>query len=336
MRVIAALMWAAGLAAAQPPPQVFDGAVRALNSGNYAAAEEGFQQVLASAPNHIGALQNLGLIYSRTGRLDQAVQTFRRALELRPGDRALLKALGAAYLKQGAYTTALPVFQKLVEADPVSARDAELLYLVAAGYWKLNPTLEGQREVGRFLNGVPPAPASFVLCKIYYESGRFDEAADQCRKTLAADAHFAGAHRELGKALVSQHSPGAEKELTAAVAQDGQDAVAIYYLGVALLQDGKVEEAAVQLDRATRLDPAFWGSYYYLGKARLQLQQAEQAVPLLRKAAELNSEAAVVFYELGRALTATGQTAEAERAMQRVKELRALELERDAQALRKK
>jgi tetratricopeptide (TPR) repeat protein len=263
---------------------------------------------------------------------------YRRALELRPGDPALLLDLGVAYLRQESFTSALPVFQKLADspASSSAARDPGLLYLLAAGYLKQVPTAEGERAVDRLLHGLSPATASFVRCRLEFETGRFEEAAAECRKVLATDRAFPGSHRELGKALTGQHSPEAEKELVEAIRQDPNDAGAVYYLGVALLQDGKAEEAARHLARAVELDPAFWGSYFYLGKARLQLKQVEQSIPLLRKAAELNPSASVVFYELGRALIATGKAEEAERVMERVRELRAQELERDTQALRKK
>jgi tetratricopeptide (TPR) repeat protein len=338
MRFLARLAIATSwIAVAQAQSTVFERAVMALNEGDYKSAEAGFREVLAGSPQHIGAMQDLGLVYSRTNRLDQAVALYLQALTVRPSDAGLLRNLGLAYLKKDSYKEALPVFQKLVDANPQDAiaRDPGLLYLLTIGYLKQNPTTEGRTAVGTLLNSVPPAPASFVLCKIYFETGRFDEAADQCRKTLAADSGFPGAHRELGKALVSLHSAGAEKELDVAVAEDANDGVAAYYLGVAMLQDSKVEEASSQLEKAIRLDPGFWGSYYYLGKVKLQTQRWEQAVPLLRKAVALNAGAAVAFYELGRALNATGQTAEAELAMQRVRELRAEELQQDTKALRK-
>jgi tetratricopeptide (TPR) repeat protein len=337
-RLLAWLAVAVAVAAAADPRAVFERAVKELNAGDYAAAEKDLQQVLASSPNHLGALQNLGLVYSRTGRLNQAIASYRQALELRPDDPKLLLDLGIAYVKQESFAGALPVFQRLLDSgtDVTAARDTGLLYLLITGYLKQNPTPEGRRAVGTLLNSVPPAPASAVLCRIYFESGRYAEAEQQCRMTLTADSAFPGAHRELGKVLVGQHSPDAEPQLAAAIAQDSADSVALYYYGLALLQDGKVEDSAPQFERAMHLDPGFWGSYYYLGKVRLETQQAEQAVPLLRKAAELNAGASIVFYELGRALVAIGKTEEAERAMQRVRELRAQELDRDVQALRKK
>src|ERR1017187_7500308 len=120
---------AAVTAAADQPSQLFERAVKELSAGNYAAAEKDLQQVLGASPNHLGALQNLGLVYSKTGRLNQAIAAYRHALELRPRDPTLLLDLGVAYLKQESFTDALPVFQRLMDSGPevAAARDAGLL-----------------------------------------------------------------------------------------------------------------------------------------------------------------------------------------------------------------
>ena len=339
MRAIACLALAAALIdAAEPPAQVFDRAVAALNNGNYAAAEAGFQQVLKVSPRHPGALQNLGLVYSRTDRLDQAIATYRRALDVSPANKSVLLNLALAFMKREQYGEALPVFRSLFQAYPETpaARDTALLSQLAAGYLKQNPTEDAQRTLAAFLSSVPPATRSFVLCRVYSEGGRFAEAREQCRTTLAIDANFSGAHRELGKAMVGEHSADAEKELAVALRQDPNDPEVHYYLGVALLQDDRVPEASQYLERAMQLNPGFWGTYFYLGKAKLKLKQTEQTIPLFQKAAELNPGASTVFYELGLALKAAGRTSEAARAMDRVRELRALELENDMKVLRKR
>ena len=46
--------------------EVLDRAVKDLASGDYAAAERGFQSVLRAQPNSAGALGNLAIVYSRT------------------------------------------------------------------------------------------------------------------------------------------------------------------------------------------------------------------------------------------------------------------------------
>jgi Flp pilus assembly protein TadD len=50
----------------------FSRAASALSRGDLNAVEQGFRAVLKSQPNHVGALGNLGVIYSRAGRTDEA------------------------------------------------------------------------------------------------------------------------------------------------------------------------------------------------------------------------------------------------------------------------
>jgi protein O-GlcNAc transferase len=302
MRFVAALLIAGALSGmAQTPLREFEQAVSALQAGDYPAAESGFRHVLASSPRHVGSLQNLGLIYARTNRLDEAIDVYRQALAVRPEDPGLLSNLGLAYLKKQAYAEALPVFQKLLAVKPeaAAARDPELLYSLAHEYLQRLQTAEASSSVAALLAAVKPPVAQLVRCRLSFEAGNFDEAVDQCREATA-------------------------------------DRVGAYDLGVALLKSGRVEQAVPQLQRAIQLDPKFWGSYYYLGKARLQTHHAAEALPLLRQAVALNANAAEAYYELGRALLATGQNAEAGQAMQRVKQLRELDIARDVEMLRRK
>jgi len=361
MRLIATLIFAAAfLSADDPLAQVFDRAVASLSAGDYPAAEAGFQQVLKASPNHIGALGNLGVIFARTDRLDQAIALYRRALKLSPADHGLLLNLGLAYVKEESFAEALPVFRGLAKTAPANLQVRELLattelrtgqtgsavfrletlrteepqnagilYLLGIGYLKQGRREEARRALDTFLASMPPAEAGFTLCRAYYESEQFDDAAEQCRRTLQLDPQFAGAHREMGKVLISLRSPDALKELAAAAAQNPNDAEALYFWGAALVQDNRNEDAIPHLERARDLNPGFWGNYYYLGKAHAQLKQPRLAAPLLEKAADLNSGESGVFFQLGRVLTALGRTAEANRAMARVRELKALGLEKE-------
>src|SRR6185437_15964180 len=148
MRGLACLALAASLARAQSPTERFDQAVAALSAGKYEAAESGFLEVLRAAPDHVDTLQNLGVVYARTGRPLQAIAMYRRALELSPHNRSAQLNLGLTYMRIKSYTDAMAVFQKMVREDPTSrpARDIHLLYPLCDGFMKQNPTEEGRRE----------------------------------------------------------------------------------------------------------------------------------------------------------------------------------------------
>ena len=110
-----------------PPEVVFERAASALAAQDYGAAEQGFAAVLKKYPNHIGALGNLGVVYSRTQRSARAIETYRRALALNPGDLALRLNLGLVYFKQENYQLAARQFSRIVAKQPNHRQAQELL-----------------------------------------------------------------------------------------------------------------------------------------------------------------------------------------------------------------
>jgi len=322
VRALAAFVLAFCLLAAETPAELFDRAVRAINAGDYLSAETALTAVLAASPSHVGALQNLGLVYVRTGRIDQAIATYRRALEFNPKHRGTLTNLGIALVQRRSYADAVPIFRTLFELypDAPAAREPGLLVQLVAAAPDSSADL---------LRAAPAPVAAFVRCSVDADAERFDTAIAECRAALSVR----GARRELGRALVGKHDPAAISELAAAVRDDPSDAQAHYYLGVALLQADRPADAAQSLERARQLDSTFWGTWFYLGKTRLKQTDTAGAIPLLERAAELNPKAATVFYELGLALKTAGRTDEARRAMDHVRELRAQELRADQEAL---
>lgn len=368
MRFLLISIWCVSVAvAADTLPEIFEQAARALASGDYRTAEAGFQTVLDRAPNQIGAMGNLGVIYSRTNRPDKAIAMYRRALRLAPNDKQLLVNLGLVYLKQESYLEARTTFGKVVALDPKDARARELLataqlssgrieaalrtleqlheaepanggvlYLLGVAYLKNNQPEKARQILEQVIETAPPAKANFLLGRAYYDSARFEDAAAHYKEALRIDPQYPGARLELGKTYVSQRSPEAEHELRLAIRQNPNDAEAYYYLGAYLVQENRLDEAMPLLERARDLNPGLWGAYFYLGKAHLQNNQAKDAIPLLEAAASMNPDEASIYYELGRALSKCGRDAEAAKAMARVREIKQRELGREMGAVQKK
>jgi tetratricopeptide (TPR) repeat protein len=356
---------AAVLFAADPSQVAFEKAVAALAGRDYAAAEHGFQTVLRTKPNHVGALGNLGVVYSRTHRYAKAIEVYQRALRLGPGDAGLLLNLGLAYSKQEQYDKALPLFSEIVAADPGNRQARELmatcqiyaghpeaaapqlellrvggtseagvLYLLGIAYTRLKQPEKAQAAFSEMMNVASPALASFLMGKALYDVGRFEEAAEAFQKTLVTDAGLQGAHLGLGKVYVSlRRNEEAENELRLALQQDSADPETLYFLGALLALNGRPSEAATYLETARRLIPDAWGVSYYLGRIRLQEHKAAQAVPLLERAAKLNPAQPAVYYQLARALKLAGRDAESRQALLKVKELKAGELQEEVQVL---
>src|SRR3954447_13993458 len=110
------MFWsAATLVAADSLQTTFEQAVQSVSQQVYVRAEQGFQAVLKAAPGNLGALGNLGVVYSRTHQYAKAIQVYRQALRAAPNDYGLQLNLGLAYLKQEQYANAKPLFAKISE-----------------------------------------------------------------------------------------------------------------------------------------------------------------------------------------------------------------------------
>jgi cytochrome c-type biogenesis protein CcmH/NrfG len=338
--------------------ETFESAVRALSRNDLAAAQRGFENVLEQRPNHVGALGNLGVVYSRLERFADAVRVYQQALHVAPADPQLNLNLGLAYLKQEAYTSAKPHLKKVLAADPNHLQARELLataelftgqvgratetlealrpaggpsvqYLLSIAYLKLGRRDEAREVIAQLFTRLPAGQARLLAGRAYYESTLFDDAVAELETARDLDPALPGVWRELGKTYVSlRRSDDAREALREAIRRDTGDMEARYFLGALLVQEGSAE-GVPYLEQVRESRPELWGSYYYLGKAALARSAPAEAARLLRTASKLRPDDTSVLYLLARALTATGQDAEASVVMRRLADVRSRTRERE-------
>ncbi len=347
--------------------QIFESATQALNSGDYPAAEAGFNKVLELDPRNVSALANLGVLYAKTHRYGKAIEVYQRALRIDPQLREIQLDLGLAYLSRKTTSTrchisgsctsgllltirptmllatcltfsghpdqGLSLLKPLTEADDP---DPAALYLLGRRLCARRTGATGSGGIHQaFADSATPAQANFLLGHAYYDAAQFAEAEQAYQAVLQADPAFPGAHRELGKVYISlQKNADAEKQLKQAIEADPQDASAFYFLGALLVQSQRYPEGLSYLEKAQSMTPDSWATYFYMGKAQFQQHDTAAAVRLLRQAVEMNPEDAGSFYLLARALRSEGHVQEADAAMQRVVQLHTSSLDAEKHALK--
>ncbi len=335
--------------ATQPPDAraIFDRAAAALAAGDLAQAEAGFLEVLTAEPGNLAAQANLGVVYSRMERFDQAIAVYRRVLEQRPRAEAVRLNLALAYTKQDRFADALPLVAPLASEQAQEIRASCLVELrraedairvldtlpPSASRWylrgvallqKKDSTAAAQAFAAMTEALGDPARAELLLGRAYYQAERFAEARASFTSASRNPTLEGEASRELGKACVSLRDHlCAEVALRRALAIEPRDTEARYFLGSLLANEKKFAEAIPLLEAAQRERPGFWAPHYYLGKARLQQGQASVAIPLLKQAALLNEGESAIWYQLSLALRQTGRVAEAQAAAARVRQLKA-------------
>jgi Flp pilus assembly protein TadD len=110
--------------AALPPQAVeaFNQGVQALNAGQLEVAEKAFLRVLKEGGKVAYVYNNLGIVYERRGKREQALAQFRQAIRLEPdyaAPRALMGSLLLAMGKTPEAARELAIAVKLQPKDPL-------------------------------------------------------------------------------------------------------------------------------------------------------------------------------------------------------------------------
>jgi Flp pilus assembly protein TadD len=96
----------------------FDRAVGFMRSGNNTEAELEFKQVALQFPQLSAPYVNLGILYRKTGRLDQSEDALKTAVEHNDGSAVAWTELGATQRLRGEFPNAAASYEKAIAADP--------------------------------------------------------------------------------------------------------------------------------------------------------------------------------------------------------------------------
>jgi protein O-GlcNAc transferase len=218
------------LAAISTENAAFQGALTALRAGNLQEAELRFQAVLQAQPNHIAALNLLGIVLTKRSRFADAEKYLRLALRQQPkSDTTLynygivLKALHRPNEALERFTQALAinssvaetwnnrgtVFNELNRPDEAIAdferaiklnpRYAEACYNSGSSFTKLRRFNEALSDFDRALALKPDfAEAWLGRANVFKELGQYDDALSAYDRALALKADLAEAWLGIG------------------------------------------------------------------------------------------------------------------------------------------
>jgi Tfp pilus assembly protein PilF len=175
----------------------------------------------------------------------------RPAKDLPPGQAAKLCLNVAAELEKNGYETeAIEQYEKAEKLDP---RSVKVAHRLAVLYDRQGNIVRAQAEYRRTLE-TSPKDADLINDMGYfcYERGNWTEAERWLRKALAVDPKHARAHVNLGMALAQQ---GKVDEALAAFAAVVSPAEAQANLGMILAQRGQVEEAKQAFRKSLDSEP---------------------------------------------------------------------------------
>jgi tetratricopeptide (TPR) repeat protein len=318
-----------------------------------------FKAVLATDPNNLNALANLGVLLFFEQNYAEAEPYLKQAVAKRPDlskIRALLglaeKSLGQIAEARADLEAAVP---QLVEPAVRVQAGLALIEIYAA-----NQELDKAAAVVSLLRQVAPSDPRvlYTAHRIYtdladeamldlsvaapesgqmhqmmaheqYRAGDLTSAITNLRKAVALDPNLPGIHFELAEALHLSPDPKvrdeAEDEYKLAVAANGHDAKALTKLGDIALDKNDLDRATTMYQQALVLSPNDADASIGLAHVDTERGQPELALPLLQSVIATDPSNILAHYRLSSAYRALKRPEDAKRELemyQKYKEIR--------------
>ncbi len=244
-------------------------ALQHLRSGNYAAAEVLYRQMLADEPENPQVLYMLAITRQGQNDLDSPLELLSKALRVQPKNPTLHHTLGMIQLQGRKLNEAERSFHAAVAIDPNFAAAQ---------------------------NGI----AAVELAR-----GRYAAAEQTLRKAMRAEPDNLQVLLNMGIALLEQgRGEDAISYLQRVTAQQEDNYFALFHLGRAFMVAGNSGFAAGAFEKASRLQPNATEVLVLLAGAQSQSHQHEAAAKSYRRALDLGMENAQTLGGMARALAA--------------------------------
>ncbi len=253
-----------------------------LHRNELEPAEAALRASLTAAPQTPEALYLLGHLLQQRNRAKESLEFYTRAAALQPPSGGDLRIVALDYVLLGSYRDALHWLERAVAFSP---DDAEAWY-----------------DLGR----------------VQMHEGRFAEAADALRKSLAIQPKSSKAEDNLGVCLEAQNqSDAAAAAYARAVAlaetePHAEEQPFIDY-GKLLNTRSQFEKALPLLKRATELNPKSSSALAELSRAYSGVGDKDIARATMEQAVALDSTNSRLHFQLGRLYRSAGMTVQAQR-----------------------
>jgi len=227
-----------------------------LNQGKLADAESAVRRYLDTDRDSADAHYLLGYILFKEQKPKESIEEYTTGARYRAPGALDLKLIGCDYF----------LLEDYDNADKWLTHSA-----------KMNPR---------------DAITQYFLGRSKYNEKHFDEAVSAFRECLRLDPKYVGAAYNLGLAYegLGKIDEAIEAYKAAIAAANGADAKPYFDLGSLLLENGKTQDALLNLVQAVRIKPGDAGAHRELGKAYLELNRLPEAQTELEKAVQLAPE----------------------------------------------
>ena len=199
-------------------------AMTSVSTGRLEIAIDELKQAISDYPEYVRAYNDLGVIYMKLDRLDEAAATFKKAIEISKRFFYPRLNLGLVLNRQNKFKEAVEVLGALYEENHgmVEVRLAYANALSGAGETSQAEKIFRSLVDSKELPSTAKASLHFKLGVGLNRQGRFAEAITELEKAVALNPDAPNAHLQLGGALLQvKELDRAERELLRAYQLSG-------------------------------------------------------------------------------------------------------------------
>ncbi|MBF0358176.1 MAG: tetratricopeptide repeat protein [Magnetococcales bacterium] len=283
-------------------------AVEHVSAERFGEADRLCTAIVQAVPNHIDALNLLGIIGQKLNRHDLAVEQFQRAIAVDSSGAVLYYNLATSLYPLGRREEAIEALQTALEKSPGDIQITE--YLKAISNTSLTETSVDYSSMS----------ADDLLKKgvALHQSGMVDEALKLYRRSLEIQPLQASAHSNIGVILQSQGKlDDAVFNFKKAIKIQPDYTQAYNNLGAVLQEQNRFDEAVFNLEKAIAVSPKYAEAYNNLGNVKKAQGKFEEAMVSYQQATDLMPEFVQAHYNLGTVLQKQGRVVEAVESYQK-------------------
>ncbi|MEB3356313.1 MAG: tetratricopeptide repeat protein [Synechococcales bacterium] len=255
--------------------------------GDTQTAEEAFQRAIALNPLEVSAYNNLGCIFLRFARIEEAIALFQKALALQPQSAPLHNNLAQAWVEQGNWDAAFAAYEQALRSDPTF----ELAYYNLGRLWHHQQQYD--RAIACFQRAIELNPDDIATlgdgAAALMDGGQFRRAFAYLRRAIALDPHIIDGYCQMVASISPRDELDRARQWVTQLVRSLQttDDLALqcrlfaqtcFHYGNVAFRYGRYDQARDYYQRAIQAQPRWVELYQCLGDCLAKLEQINSAV----------------------------------------------------------
>jgi len=276
--------------------------------GKLLEAGEIYRQILAEDPNHVDALNLMGVVMQAAGDLEMAETLITTATELAPDYFAPFANLGNVFQAAGRVDAAIEAFEKALALNPQSVESANNLASALNEKQDFEGALAASEKALALIAGFPEALVNKGNALLGL--GRAEAAVEAFEAALDLAPGHSNANYNLGNAYMDLEAfEAAVEPYRAALAADPKNPEKHFNLANALMKADRLEECLAAFEHALALRPDYVDALCNHASALQSLGRTGDAVARLQKALAFQPDSADLHWNLSLAALQHGDYA---------------------------